>query len=382
VEFVFSLKTNFLPALLAELRGLGFGVDVVSDYELVMALRAGFTGPEIIVNGPAKSPELLRRAVDLGCFVNVDTVEELHALASVAEDVGEVLPVGLRLSSPIDPYTGRERVVPSKFGAPVGSPYTAELLEFLDQSPCLKLSGLQAHLGSQMVDQDHVIAALDPILELAGQLRRHHDLDRVNLGGGIGVSGISRQAAGPADPSRPQRGGADFRFVRPDLTSWFAALDERWDQHGLRGLRMVLEPGRAVASRCMELLMRVTTVRRDGVACSVGVDGGVNLMPTAGPAEAHRIRFPGRAGLPVDSVIGGPLCYEGDLWSFAAPVPEDVGLGDMVVVADAGAYSLTRASSFNQTRAPVIQVGPGESSALVWRRETVDDVLAFAVPTP
>jgi diaminopimelate decarboxylase len=48
----YAFKCNSLPALLSALHRAGLGAEVMTPFELTLALRAGFAGADIIVNGP------------------------------------------------------------------------------------------------------------------------------------------------------------------------------------------------------------------------------------------------------------------------------------------------------------------------------------------
>jgi diaminopimelate decarboxylase len=376
-DMLFSLKTNYLPAVLDDIMRAGLGIDVVSGYEFEVARRSGFEGARIVVNGPYKPIELLREAVRHEAFVNIETMEEIPVLSTLSRKMAQPLSVGVRFTSAIDPYTGEPRQLPSKFGALPDSEYAAALLDAIEASPELNLVGIHSHLGSQILASEHYFAALSPVLEMTGRLRDRFPLDRVNVGGGIGVAGISRVRMGSSNPSRPSPGQAEFTFTGANLTEWFGEMKYHWRLHGLDDLRLVTEPGRAVVSRAMQLLTRVASVRSTAGQTTVTLDGGVNLLPTAGPGEAHHMTFPGLDGPNHPVRIVGPLCFEGDVFSYAVPAPEVLEAGHVVVIEDAGAYALTRATSFNQLRAPVVRHRNGMSE-LVWRRETVDDVLSFA----
>jgi len=383
VQLAYSLKTNYLPALLDLVREAAMPVDVVSEYEYDWARHHGFGGSSIVVNGPHKPDRLLERALQDGAFINVETIDEVLAVGRCCSVLGIARAgIGVRVGSTTDPYTGRARAPLSKFGAPVGSPYLDRLLQAVDAEPRLVLRGFHCHLGSQMVSAESYHAAIRPVLRWAASARARHPIDRVNLGGGIGVEGISRVPTAAADPSRPTIGTTGFQHREPDLNAWFSGIDALWAEEGLGGCELVVEPGRAVASRCMSLLAEVSSVKEFLDEPIVTLDAGVNLLPTAGPAEAHRIEFPDHpSGASRPARVVGPLCYEGDVFGFGVQVPASVRRGDLALVRDAGAYGLTRATSFNQLRAPVARVADGRTE-VVWRRERVEDLLRFPITVP
>ena len=63
VDVFYSYKTNPVPAVLHRLHERGIGAEVISPYELWLALRLGVPGDRIIYNGPAKSADSIRTAI-------------------------------------------------------------------------------------------------------------------------------------------------------------------------------------------------------------------------------------------------------------------------------------------------------------------------------
>jgi diaminopimelate decarboxylase len=137
----------------------------------------------------------------------------------------------------------------------------------------------------------------------------------------------------------------------------------------------------------MCLLSRVVSVKEYGAGLGswVVIDAGLHLMPTAGPQEQHRIelvapRAPDRDDAAVTVMLGGPLCYEGDVFDYSARFPRMPRVDDLVVIHDSGAYTVSRSTNFIRPRAAVIAIGDSSSSPLLcWRRETDDDIFQFAV---
>ncbi|WP_405163223.1 alanine racemase [Nocardia sp. NBC_01499] len=378
---LYSLKTNHLPAVTEVVRDHGFGVDVVSGYELRAALRAGFPPEKIVFNGPVKTVDELRAAVEHGVYVNIDGAEEIDTLAEFAASRGEPIPVGLRVFPPQDIYAGTlplpERTTPSKFGWPLATADADRLVAAIRDRPQLRLTGLHCHLGSQIVSVPALLEALGTVIAWAAKLREQTPLVHLNLGGGFGVPGIQRLKGAVAGLSQVQAAkedpGEQESFSSAALAEGVRAL---LDRYGLGDLRVIWEPGRAVVSDAMTLLTRVAAVKRTVPGTWVLLDGGLNLLPTAGVAERHRYEALRREAPDVSYFLGGPLCYEGDVFSLDAGLPGDIRRGDFVAVRDAGAYSTTRATSFNRPRVGVVAVSGG-AAELVWRAETDEDIFRF-----
>src|SRR5262245_40132180 len=102
----YSLKTNgnlHICRLMAE---HGSGFDVTSGGELFRALKAGGRGDKIVFAGVGKTEPEQREALRNNVFLfNVESEDELHALADVAKAVGVAAPVALRVNPDLPPKT-------------------------------------------------------------------------------------------------------------------------------------------------------------------------------------------------------------------------------------------------------------------------------------
>ena len=134
-----SYKTNPVPAVLARLHGHGIGAEVISPYELWLAMRLGVPGERIIYNGPAKSPASIRAAIRHGALlVNANSVSEARLIASIAADEQRVVNLGLRIAVP-GAWVGQ-------FGIPDIAAAADAVRAALDD-PWVALRGLHVHRG-------------------------------------------------------------------------------------------------------------------------------------------------------------------------------------------------------------------------------------------
>lgn len=380
-RLLYSLKTNYLPAVTRRVRELGLGVDVVSGYELRAALDSGFTGDRIVFNGPVKQAGELAAAVGHGVFVNVDGFEEVAALAALAARRNTTVPVGLRVYPAGDVYAddpATPRAVPSKFGWPLADGVADQVADQILSRPELRLTGVHCHLGSQITRARALLHVLEPVLDWAAKLRARAPLERLNLGGGFGVPGIERLKGVTAGLSSVQSVTASGPQLSFDLAGFSAGLRALLAERGLADLELYAEPGRSLVSSAAVLLTRVASIKPLPGQTWVLLDGGLNLLPTAGVAERHGFTALRAAGDEASYLVGGPLCYEGDVFATDARLPADLRLGDLVAVEDAGAYGFSRATSFNRLRPATVVLDHG-SAALAWRAETYEDLMRMSV---
>ena len=122
VRLHYSVKANSSIAILALLRELGAGLDIVSGGELFRSLKAGYTGKDIVFSGVGKTEREMEEALRAQVLLfNVESEQELHVLDTVAKRVGANAPIALRVNPEVlvdtpHPYTrtGEAMVTPRK----------------------------------------------------------------------------------------------------------------------------------------------------------------------------------------------------------------------------------------------------------------------------
>ncbi len=392
---LYSVKTNYLPIVLQEMRAAGNGCDCVSGYELELALRLGFAAENIVFNGPLKTREELAIAVDRGILINIDGAEELSTIAGHAQRLRKQARVGIRLNPGRNVYPSADpsfnavaswKARHSKFGWNVDDAATDRLIDEIVRCPFVVLEGVQCHLGSQITDPLVFAEAVRSVVAKAAQVNERTNLKVLNIGGGFGVAGIQRDRVGPLAAylsfNKQPRLQEDSRARAFSVAEFVERIEKQLETAQLEHLAVACEPGRYLISDSMTILTRVHSVKRtDTCGNWVVVDAGLNILPTAGPAERRTYRILSKRFHPTTEsfMLGGPLCYEGDVFSFDAELPSDISAGDLMLIEDAGAYSVSRSTNFIRPRAPVIAC-EGDRWSLCWKRETYEDIFRFAQP--
>lgn len=367
----YSVKANPNLALLSMVTHAGAGADIVSGGELYRAQRVGVPAERIVFAGVGKTRDEMRAGIEAGIkSFHVESEQELDALAEVAADLAcaagagrapesgrAPVPMGVRVNpdvaSPTHEYT-RTGHAAAKFGVPPDQ--AVELCRRAHADPSLRPVGLAVHLGSQIRQLGPFLRALDVVLEVADQVRRHVGLrlEYVDLGGGFGI--------------------ADGEGGELDVAALGREVAARLEG---RGLELLLEPGRFLVGDAGVLVTRVLYLKRAAGKTIVVTDAGMTeLIRPSHYGGVHAVSLvreeDGGASEQIDVV--GPVCEQGDFLARDCRLPLPAP-GALLCVHQAGAYGFAMASNYNSRRRPAeVLVLDGEAR-LVRRRESWEDLV-------
>ena len=329
----FAIKANPHPAILNALVEEGFGLECVSLGELRHAFASvpGLAAERVLFTPSFAPIEEYAAAFELGVTVTLDNVEALRRWPEVFR--------GQRLWLRVDLGRGeghhakvRTGGVASKFGLPV-----PRIDEFLEAARALDIlvDGLHAHLGSGVDTPEHWRSVCD---ELGGIANRIGSIDTIDIGGGLPI------------PYRAE----DEPF---DLDAWSAGLAEV--KAAYPGYRMAIEPGRYMVAESGVLLLTATQVVEKHGVRRVGGDAGMNALMRPALYEAwHDIANLSRLDDTdtTDFDVVGPICETGDVLGQKRPLPAATAPGDVLLVADAGAYGFVMSNTYNLRELPRVEI--------------------------
>lgn len=364
----YSVKANSNLAVLALLRELGAGVDIVSGGELHRARLAGFRGADVVFSGVGKTAAEIDEALQAGVrFFNVESAEELVLVNALAGERRLRAPVALRVNPEVEVETPHHYTRTGGRGHKFGIPFDEALAtaHAAAAMPHVALVGLDMHVGSQIARLDPYVEGIERLLTVLDALRAD-GIDTVrclDLGGGLGVS---------------------YADEPPLELASYAALLRRTAARA--GVELVVEPGRFLVADAGLLLTRVLYRKRSGGKTYVITDAGMTeLMRPSHYQAYHRIEpvvaTPSGGAAPDVVDVVGPVCESGDFLGLERELG-DVRTGDLLVVHSAGAYGQVMASNYNsRARAPEVLVDAGRH-AVVREREQYDDLVRLEHATP
>lgn len=328
---LYAMKANDNPEVLKTFRDLGLGFECVSIGEVkkVINLFPDIDRKEILFTPNFAPREEYEDGLDLGVNVTLDNIYPLQQWPDIFRDQ--------ELFLRIDPGHGhghhkhvKTGGVHSKFGIPrFEVEEVSELVEKLN----ISIKGLHAHLGSGIKDPKSWTDTAVILHEVAEELG---GVDILDLGGGFGVRENETQTH--LNIEEVNKSLNRFKDAHPEYEIW-------------------VEPGRFLIAVAGVLLTKVTQLKGKGEVRYVGVNTGMNsfIRPALYGAR-HTIVNLSKLDNPNTQTVNivGPICESGDKLGIDRMFP-DSEEGDIILLANAGAYGQVMSSNYNQ-RPPAVDV--------------------------
>ncbi|WP_312780927.1 diaminopimelate decarboxylase [Acidovorax temperans] len=357
--------------ILQLMREQGVKVDAVSRGEILRALAAGFKAggepSEIVFTADLFDAATLDCVVEHGVPVNAGSIDMLRQLGPRSKGHAVWLRInpGFGHGHSNKTNTGGEH---SKHGI-WHTDLPLALQTIREQG--LTLAGLHMHIGSG-VDYGHLAEVCGAMVELVRTAHAAgHDLHAISAGGGLSI---------------PYRAGDPVIDTQHYFGLWNTARQQAEAIVGHQ-LGLEIEPGRFLVAESGVLLGEVRATKNAGNNHFVLVDTGFNeLMRPSMYGSFHAmsvLRRDGSQGASQPTVVAGPLCESGDVFTQGdggVVLPRDLPaaqVGDLLVIHDTGAYGASMSSNYN-TRPLVAEVlVDGAEHRLIRRRQTVEELLSL-----
>ncbi len=353
----YAVKANSNLSVLSLVSRAGAGFDIVSGGELFRVIKAGGDPATVVFSGVGKTAEEVEYALAQVIYAfNCESEAELALIDALAARRGSKARVALRVNPDVDagahPYisTGLRQ---HKFGIDIAEAEQIyrQATGFRNLSP----EGVACHIGSQMLDTDPLMEALDRLLGLVERLRGQGiPIRHLDLGGGLGV------------PYKPSDTVPDIRIFTEEVRRRVQDKD----------LFVMLEPGRSIVGEAGVLLTRVLYRKRTAGREFVVVDAAMNDLIRPSLYEAHHEIYPVREasrGTMLADVVG-PVCESGDFLALDREL-ENVLPGDLLAVWTAGAYGFVLSSNYNARPRPAEVVVDGQTWRTARARENYEDLI-------
>ncbi len=357
----FAMKSLSNQAVIKLLGDAGAGMDVVSGGEYLRAKAAGVPGDRIVFSGVGKTADEMRLAIEGGIRqFNVESEPEMIVLDQVAQSLGVVVPITVRVNPDVDAKTHAKIATgksENKFGIPISR--AREVYAMAGAMPGLKVIGIDVHIGSQLTELAPFEAAYGKVAELTVQLRADgHQITRLDLGGGLGIPYVRSNEALP-------------------LPTDYGALIQRTVGH--LDCEIEIEPGRLISGNAGLMVSKVIYVKSGEDREFLILDGAMNDLIRPAMYEAWHdivpVVEPTPGAEPAKYDIVGPVCESGDTFAKGREMPK-VAADDLVAFRSAGAYGAVMSSEYNsRPMIPEVLVD-GDQFAVIRARPTYEEMIA------
>ena len=345
VQFAWSYKTNYLQAICSVFHDEGAIAEVVSDFEYDKARALGMRGDQIIINGPYKSLEFLRRAVSENAKIQLDNHREITLMEQIARERHRPIDVAIRVSM----VTGCEPAW-VKFGFNYENGDAMLAIRRICSSDHLRLVGLHSHIGTFILDPSQYEVSMSKLVSLLWAARQQYDvsIEYINAGGGFASSNTLHYQYLPgkdATPSFQQYADAICNTLQRELPG------------DMQAPLLYLETGRALVDDAGYLVTSVVHSRQSGDGHqALVVDAGINLLYTAAWYRFDIQPIASTVGPTCPTTLYGPLCMNIDVIRQEIALP-NMNAGDQLVIHPVGAYNLTQSMQFITYRPAVVMIG-------------------------
>jgi diaminopimelate decarboxylase len=383
----YAFKANTVPGILKLIKDNNLKAEIMSLFELELALKLGYQGRDIIVNGPHKPREFLKNCIQNEVrLIVVDAISEIETLNQLGNELDKDVDILFRINPDYVPKgmnygTATASRKGCAFGLDLKGIEIDHAFSLLERMERVRFQGLHFHIGSGVSrpgDYSNALKRLNTVIEKASN--KNLEINILDIGGGIGSS-TSREMTtremllyqGFEKLPKLKRTGTGRSFkefasaISKEVANIFKdkALPE-----------LILEPGRSITSSNQFLLLTVHDIKeRPGIKKWLITDGGIGTVTMPTYYECHQVFLCNEPNRPESGkvTIIGPVCFAGDIVYRNIAMPH-VEPGEVLAIMDSGAYFTGWESSFSFPRSAIIVVDHNEHK-LIRRRETFEDMV-------
>jgi ornithine decarboxylase len=327
VQPYYAVKANPAPEIIETLYRAGASFDVASLPEFLLvyknirhmpaAGRQQFVWDKIVYANPIKPRETLIALNKYKPLVTYDNLDELKKIQAYAPQAG----LALRLRVP---NTGSMVELSSKFGCDPGEALDLILRAF---RAGLAVEGLSFHVGSQCINDDNFVQALNIAAAVMAEARTHgHEIKILDIGGGF---------------------PAPYNAHVPPIEALARKLNAEIKRLFPGDIEILAEPGRFLVASAATLVARVIgRTYRDG---KTGYYIDDSVYHTFSGMIFDHCQYPIRSfkrGRKQVCSVFGQTCDGLDTISQSEELPR-LDIDDLVYAENIGAYSNASSTHFN-----------------------------------
>lgn len=364
----FAVKATPNPYILQILHEEGCGCDCATYSELLLSEAAGITGREVMFSSNVTPEQDLRKAWQMGAYINLDDVTHVDFLERVC---GVPDTVCCRYN-PGGSFSLGNTIMDMPRDAKYGmtEDQMAGAFQCLAQKGARQF-GIHELLASNAGSNEYYPELAAQLFRLAVRLHRATGLHIafVNLSGGVGVD------------YRPEQPACDIAAIGEGVRRQYEAILK---PAGMEDVAIFTELGRFMLAPHGHLI--ATVLHQKHIYKEyIGLDAcAANLMRPAMYGAYHHITVLGKEHALLDHVydITGGLCENNDKFAVDRSMPA-MEIGDLVAIHDTGAHGFSMGYNYNgKLRSAEVLLHPDGSWTQIRRAETPADYFATLDCTP
>ena len=364
----FAVKATPNPYILQILHEEGCGCDCATYSELLLSEAAGITGREVMFSSNVTPEQDLRKAWQMGAYINLDDVTHVDFLERVC---GVPDTVCCRYN-PGGSFSLGNTIMDMPRDAKYGmtEDQMAGAFQCLAQKGARQF-GIHALLASNAGSNEYYPELAAQLFRLAVRLHRATGLHIafVNLSGGVGVD------------YRPEQPACDIAAIGEGVRRQYEAILK---PAGMEDVDIFTELGRFMLAPHGHLI--ATVLHQKHIYKEyIGLDAcAANQMRPAMYGAYHHITVLGKEHALLDHVydITGGLCENNDKFAVDRSMPA-MEIGDLVAIHDTGAHGFSMGYNYNgKLRSAEVLLHPDGSWTQIRRAETPADYFATLDCTP
>ena len=358
----FAVKATPNPFLLKILHEEGCGCDCATYTELLLSEAVGITGHDVVFSSNV-TPELdMRKARDMGVYINLDDATYVDFLASM----GPVPETVCLRYNPGGSFSLGNTIMDMPRDAKYGmteDQMAGAITRLMKLGT--KHFGVHAFLASNTTTNEYYPALAGQLFRLAVRLRNATGahIFFIDLSGGIGVD------------YRPEQPRCDIGVIGEGVR---VKYEEILTPNDMGDVAIFTELGRFMLAPYGHLIS--TVIHEKHIYREyVGLDAcAANLMRPAMYGAYHHITVLGKEDAILDHVydVTGGLCENNDKFAIERSLPE-IQIGDIVAIHDTGAHGFSMGYNYNgKLRSAEVLLKEDGSFQLIRRAETPEDYFA------
>jgi diaminopimelate decarboxylase len=385
----FAFKCNPVPGIIKIIKNAGLKAEVMSEPELLLAMKLGYTGNEIVVNGPYKTEKLITACLENNIrFINIDSLFELEQIKHLCDILDKNADVLLRINPDFVPAgmnkgsatSGRNG---SPFGLDLKGGEVVRAIDMIKEMKRIHFRGFHIHIGSGIQntnDYRKALSRLKGIVAYAGQ--SGFSIEVLDVGGGLGVPDsremttmelLFYQAFNSLPYNSFHNNNISFdRFADSVISGVLDLFNNR------QLPELIFEPGRCIASPNQLLLLKIHQVKeRRGIKKWLISDAGIGTLTMPTFYERHEIILCNDISRKLSGkvTITGPGCFSADVVYRNISMPQ-ISPGEIIAIMDSGAYFTSWESSFGFFRPAIVSVIDGRHR-IIREREKFENMISL-----